>query len=460
MMIGIAGQLDGIAALFSHALSRHYANTDTIVALSREASCGWHVDTWRLGSMTGERETRHMLHGLSLVYYFCLTPPVEGRTREGYGYDVALCDAMNFAHEAADKVRVVLVTRLFPDDGRPLGEAFSYWREVCDIFSENIRDLQIVQTAPVWSEFDGVMMGMFHYACHRRLPDQDVRFFNYMDPVTCGELIRQLLSLGSAENGVGDKQPVCFVEGETALTYHALIQCMKTESRKARRFGQGLANIVRPTHPAAKQDARLFEEALAFHSATEQSVQRDRQTTQKDPVFRACRDFVQEYYDTSVLHQAYTRLGTASRDECVRNAQEVATDVRHYVYRIAKAPKRSVADIAELFIQWLPRYFQRAVSLEKLNDTRRMCRLSRIPLAEFELEREAWNRCRLHIKWPWGVKVNANVQLVVTVTGTREKARELLIVCEDGPDSSWFIMIARGIMLAFGNYLRDYGVAD
>ena len=81
-MIGIAGQLDGIAALFSHVLSRHFSSKESIVALGREASCGWNIDRWRLGSMTSERDTSKMLHDLTTVYYFCLTPPPEGRTKE------------------------------------------------------------------------------------------------------------------------------------------------------------------------------------------------------------------------------------------------------------------------------------------------------------------------------------------------------------------------------------------
>ena len=458
MMIGISGQLDGIAALFSHALARHDPS-HTRVAMGREASCGWNVQKWRLGSMTSERDTRNMLQGVDTVFYFCLTPPYDGRTHEGNGYDVALCDAMNFAHVAADKVRVVLITRMFPNDGRPLGQAFSYWREVTDIFTENIQNLQIVRTTPIWSEHDALMTGMYHYATNHRFSYQDVRFFNYIDPVTMGELIRKLVSISHDETISWEKQPTWELEGETAVSYQALLHCMKSCSHTSRRLEKTLTDIIRKPHPLSFHEDQLFLEAVEFHSATEQTVRRDSQTTRTDLVFQACRDFVHEYNDTSLLNAAYTRLGTAARDERIKTAHEVATNSRNYVYKIAKEPRRSVEEIAELFVQWLPRYFQRTMSLEKINETRQMCRISRIPLAEFELEKESWKRCRLHMKWPWGVRVNGNTKLVVTVTGTRDNPRELLLVCEDGPDSSWFIMLARSIMAAFGRYLRDYGVA-
>lgn len=458
-MIGIAGQLDGIAALFSHVLSRHFSSKESIVALGREASCGWNIDRWRLGSMTSERDTSKMLHDLTTVYYFCLTPPPEGRTKEGYGYDVALCDAMNFAHEAKDKIRVVLITRIFPDDGRPLGNAFSYWREVCDIFRENIEQLQIVQTAPIWSEYDVMITGMLHYATAHRLSERDVRLFNYIDPVTSGELMRVLISVDRKDENAWSTRRVIQIEGQTAVSYYAILKCMKTACHAKSMFEKTISDIIRKPHSLIFHDEQLFLEAVEFHSATEQTVRRDNQTTRTDLVFQACRDFVREYHDTSILNAAYARLGTAARNERIRTEHEIANDSRNYVYRIAKEPRRSVSEIAELFVQWLPLFFQRTVSLEKLGETRQMCRFSRLPLVEFELEKESWKRCRLHIKWPLGAKVNGDAQLVVTVTGTREHPRELLIVCEDGPDASWFIMLARNIMSAFGNYLRDYGVA-
>ncbi len=453
-MIAITGQLDGIAAAFSRTLARSERHAP-IIGLGRAAACGWGVDTWRLGSMTSERDTQYMLADVSTAFYFCLTPPNEGRTHEGLGYDVALCDAINFAHCAGDHVRVVLVTRFFPNDGRNLGNSFAFWREVCEIFKENVTHLQIVQTTPVWSEFDAVVTGLISYAQHQSIQDRDVRFFNLVNPTTMKSLQDKLVrTFDDWQDGAEH-----LVEGDIAVSYGNLVRCVQN-ALNGRRIQSSVARMITRSRQLGFDDETLFKQAVEFHSAGELAMYKANQTDLPKRVFERCRDFVADQVDVSIVSATCSRLGALARTSRLKVETADAPHARNYVYRIARLPKRPVSEIADLFVEWLPRYFQRLVHLEKLGETRQMVRLSRVPLVEFEKCDESWQRCRLVVRWPLGNHVQARTQLITTVTGTREKPRELLIVCEEGTEGNWFVMLSRGILAAFGTYLRDYGVAE
>ncbi len=459
-MIGITGQLGGIAAAFSRTIARN-APGEKIIALGRQASSGWSVDRWRIGSMTSERDAREMLKDLSIVYYFCLTPPFEGRTYEGLDIDVALCDAMNFASVAGSipDLRVVFITRFSPRDDRPMGSTWNFWREVANIFEENIKNLQIVKTTPMWSASDSETMGMISYAQHNKISLQDTRLFNLIAPIAPEYLMKKLVELHQNWPEASPRKHM-LIEGEASVSYAALLQCIKSELSN-HTIKRRLARLI--DNSDAKQAARdevLFIQSLDFHQVTYKSMSRIGEPNNRENVFRQCRDFVNEIGDVSLVDAAVSRIGMAARDEKVRAEVEVASQRRNYVYRIARYPRRSVSEIADLFIKWIPRYFQRAVRVEDLGSNRQMYRLSRVPLAELEKVEGSWQRCRILMKWPWGVKVDAHAQLLVTVTGTRDQTREILIVCEDGPQSSWFVLLMRGLMAAFGKYLRDYGVAE
>jgi len=459
-MIGITGQLGGVAAMFSRAIARN-APGEKIIALGRQASSGWSVNRWRIGSMTSERDTRQMLKDLSIVYYFCLTPPYEARTYEGLDIDVSLCDAMNFASVAGSipDLRVVFVTRFSPLDDRPMGSTWNFWREIANIFEENIKNLQIVKTTPMWSVSDSETMGMISYAQHHKIPAQDTRFFNLIAPIAPEFLMKNLVELYKNWPAETPRKHM-LIEGEASVSYAALLNCIKTvlanHSIKRR-----LARFLESSDPKqAARDEVLFIQSLDFHQVTFKSLCHVGETNNQEIVFRQCRDFVNEQCDISLVDAAVSRIGVAARDEKVRAEVEVASHSRNYVYRIARYPRRSVSEIADLFIKWIPRYFQRTVRIEDLGSNRQLYRFTRIPLAELEKVDESWQRCRILMKWPWGIKVDAHTQLLVTVTGTREQMREILIVCEEGPQSTWFVLLARGIMAAFAKYLRDYGVAE
>ena len=460
-MIGITGQIGGVAAMFSQALARLQLN-ETVVALARKPVSGWNVDQWRLGSMTSERDTAELLKDVSIVYYFVLTPPNEGRTYEGLDIDVALCDAMNFARVAGSvkNLRVVLVTRFQPDDDRTVGSTWAFLREVTDIFEDNIKNLQVVETMPLWSSADAEMMGMLSYARKHDVNDQDVRFFNLVAPVTPKKLLDKLIELKELwqdNHDIPRKHVV--VEGDAAVSYGALIHCMQSAFHNS--LGNKLAQLIESNDVKKSAHAEvLFIQGVEFHQASYDMIKKEPDQIDIDTVFKQCRDFVEDQCDNSLLGAAVARIGVASRNEKIRSAHFVKSHSRNYVYRIARYPRRSVSEIADLFIKWIPRYFLRTIRIEVLAKNRQMYRLDRLPLAEFEKIDESWQRCRIFIKWPLAKKVDANAQLFVTVTGTCEKPREVLIVCEEGPQETWFVLMARGIMAAFGKYLRDYGVAE
>ncbi|MCL2325284.1 MAG: hypothetical protein FWC40_02090 [Proteobacteria bacterium] len=447
--IALAGQLDAFAAHFSREWAR-MSPADDIVALSREAYDGFSVSHWRLGSLVSFRDTANMLRGVSLAYYFCLTPPGEERTSEGLARDVALSAAVNFVREARqhEGLHVVLVMRRFPDDARALGPIYHYWREVREIFRDGVAALSVVDVAPMWSEHDALTMGMLDAAQAGRMDAGDIRLLNLVQPAASSEVLAALH--GAAEGIRGDQ----LVVGERAASYRALLECMRQAIPKTllqkwtKRLTSGLG-------AEAKLRRQLFEETSAFHVVSDGAHLQDEHGLPADLAL-ACRDFVGDVCDGGGFQEAILRCLHVPK-------RRPATTVQYtpcYVQRIASRPKRSVSAIADLLMQWLPRYFQRLVRVDAVASSRLLFRFSRIPVLEIEKIEETPRRCALAIRSPWADSPQTQAQLLITVTGDIAAPRELLVIIEDNPELRMLSILKRALLLAFGRYLKEYGVAE
>ena len=456
-MIAITGQLGGLAVSF--ALAAKHAG-ETVVALSRDADNYRGIDHWRLGSLASQSDLEQMLTGIDCVIYFCLTPPSDGKTKEGLAHDVAIYDALNFAHVASMRpdLHVVLVTRIFPDDGRTLGNTYALWDEVNRIFDENIPWLTTIRTAPLWSENDPLTLGMMAFAQHHDVPEGDVRFYNLTSPAFVTTLSNTLLD--TAKETEKNSHCTKIVEGNCAVSYGSIIQCMKSSLSK-RHIHRALTSTLRNEFSLGLRFEDLFKETVVFHTSGENNIHRAGRPEDSRKVYEQCRDFVTEMQDVSLTDALISRIGNAARKgRATIESRAAKSKNNNYIYRIARNPRRGVREIAELFVQWLPRHLYRIVRMDPVGPDRMICKIANIPLFEVETSEESWQRAQLLFRHTWSSKCEQTTRVVVSITGTQEQPREVLIVVEDISKKIASIVFSESSMRDFGQYLRDYGVAE
>ena len=435
--VALAGQFDQMLASFIAWNNRKGDPNLRFLGLNNVSCADIPNILWRRGSLISARDTASMLGDIDTLLYFCLTPPPPVHTSQGYALDVALVAAANFAQSISKhpKCRVVLVTRYFPDDYQKLSTYYAFWRQIIRVFKSYCSNLAIIQTMPVISDKDVFMLGMLEHGhlSPKRLDSEDTEWLNLTSPVTETQLFEGILKAIS-EDTISSK----ILSGDTLMAYIDVKELI-SQSRKKLHTLKALKCSV---EPESRSRARLLNETLRFHT-TQIMGEEDRND-------RRIREDIADIFERDISGTALLLKPKAG--EKARTGG--------YAQRVISGPKRSVSEIADLLMQWLPRYFQRMVQVDEIASSRLLCRMARIPLLELEKREESPNRCRLLMRNPWAHTVQSKASLLVTTTEECDNPGELLVIIEDTPDSKLLTMTVRGLLLSFAKYLKEYGCGE
>ena len=451
LTIAIGGQHDMFVASFIHWLYKaaQVAVKPSLIIPSNQVCQELENVSWRLGSLASTRDTENMLADADYFLCFYMTPTdPESQTSEGYSRDVDLIAAYNLANQANlnPRCHTILVTRKCPA-GVPFNKTYTFWQQIIKTFQNNCKRLTVIQTDPVLSEADAVTIAMMENASTQWLPKStSPQWLNHAYPVEPGDLFSILWQfMTQAQTPPAEYQ----LSGKTPITWQAWHQAIRQSINTLAEIT--FSRIKARLHGETQLRQQLLEDTLILPS--------------KPPESNDTYDLSEPRPDKTHLLQIITSL---ARFELIGKdllltpvpAPDHKAFSNCYVQRILTNPKRSVPAIADLLMQWLPRYFQRLIQVDNMDSNRRICRLSRIPLLEIEKQTESTARCKLLIRNPWGNSVQPAATLIVTKTSPDDTPGELLIVIEDGPNSQLLNMGIKAILHAFGRYLKDYGVGS
>ena len=435
--IALAGQFDQMLASFITWNNRK-GNPDLRFLGLNDVSCeGIPNIQWRTGSLISARNTASMLGDIDTLLYFGLTPPPLIHTDRGYAPDVALVAAANLARSIAQhpQCHVVLVTRYFPNDYKNLSTHYAFWRQIIRIFKSSCSSLSIIQTMPVISEDDAVMLGILESGriSQSRTDSEATDWLNLTSPVHKLRLFETML------NALSENTASCrILSGNAVLSYADV----KAQIQKSRHKLHALKTLKCSVDPESRSRAHLLNETLRFHTA--QAI------GEEDRNDRRIREDIADIFERDIS-------GTPL---LLKSKPGEKAHTGGYAQRVISGPRRSVSEIADLLMQWLPRYFQRMVQVDEIASSRLLCRLARIPLLELEKREESPNRCRLLMRNPWAHTVQSRSSLLVTTTEDCDNPGELLVIIEDTPDSKLVTMAVRGLLMSFSKYLKEYGCGE
>lgn len=452
-MIAFTGQFDTLLSRFYAWFKRTpEAKTQRMIGIHHEEMEGFPQLIWRTGSLVSIRETDSMLADINTLVCFYMTPPEDTQTRQGHDRDVALTSAVNIARCAQNKsnMRVILVTRILPKSNANAADNYDYWNSILNIFKTHCINLNIIHTSPILSECDIITLSLFEHIVLRSADDTEssqIAWMNQTQPIEEKRFFHAL----HQKIIRSDYQPMSsqVFEGDVTLSYQDWREIM-TDSLPSHSY-RLLSRFYKRYMPYRVHRARFLRETLSFHTFSGKS-----HADEPEPVpefwKKTCALLAEELLDgmsqsSSLLAKSKLTFFKPLETTC-------------YVQRVLKNPKRTISEIADILMQWLPRHFQRALSVEDMGPDRVLCRISRVPVLEIEKHEESPTRCRLFVRFPWGKSVQSKTNLLITTTGTLKSPDILLIVIEDGPDNSIFTAALRSLLHAFGRYLKDYGCGD
>lgn len=431
--IALAGQFDALMASFAEWLYRRMR--PNLVCLDRVPRERFSRARWRLGSMISSFDTSTMLADVDVLVYFCLTPFETHRTPEGLAEDVAISGATNLARcvRKSNGVRVILVTRMIPETACEVScETFLQIRR---IFREAVPDVSVIETAPLISAQDALTLAVYEHARSGGAKPGDVSWLSLMQPVQRHELFE---AIGACIENAGPSEVT--VEGGCALTWREYLEMIEKNVSARTRVIDRVRQAASPDSVARKA---FLDAVRAGHSARS-GLRDDYECASDEPIRFALESLAEDMGRNAFGPLLLRELSGHFGDHFAAC----------YAQRILSAPSREVSEIADLLMEWLPRYFQRAVKVEEIGRNRLMCRVALVPVLEIEKIVESQDWCRLILRSPWGGSRN---QTSLSVTRTAGQNGALLILIEDDPKRRFITQGMRGMLYAFGRYLREYG---
>ena len=431
--IALSGQFDTLMGAFTEWLYRRMR--PNLVCLDRLPREKIGRARWRLGSMVSTLDTSTMLADVDVLIYFCLTPFESHRTPEGLAEDVAISGATNLARCARKNpdLRVILVTRMIPETASETScETFLQIRR---IFREACPNLSVIETAPLLSAQDALTLAAYERARSDSHVPETAAWLSLIQPAPRSALFEAI-----AAQIESDSPSDVTVEGDHAMTWQdylgILEDLVSTRVRVIDRVKQ-----IASGEAAAR---RAFFEAIRFGHSSRGALRGEDDVGDDTQVRQALEAISKELADSAcsslLLHARQGRF----EDHFAAC----------YAQRILSAPTRDVPEITDLLMEWLPRYFQRAVKVEDRGQNRLMCRVALIPVLELEKIEETPDRCRLRMRSPW---LNSRRQTSLVVMRTAGQNGALLILIEDDPKRRFITQGMRGMLYAFGRYLKEYG---
>lgn len=443
--IAFAGQFDHFLPDFIHWFSKNVMPDCNFVGLNHQSFRELSSISWRIGSLLSSRDTEGMLNQIDALVYFGMTPPSLNKTDEGIERDVALSAAVNVASAAKlfPDLRVILVTRNVQNEHPKLGSCSDYWLQIVKIFKDSVQNLNVIQTNPVISELDAVCVAMFENAQQKLANRPDSIWKKSFQPVKKRDFYDAI------KNAITGKSTgnCTILHGDCSIEWLDWIKVNQRAIPSSRQPGR-IAQMRNALFPENHLRAELLDEVISDSSSNP-----SHNSSLKPYILAEMLQIAEDLLDDKIANKPLLlapgrfHIPVAGKSSC-------------YVQRILTRPLRSVSDIADLLMGWIPRYFQRMIRVEELSASRIMCRMSRIPVLEFEKIIESPNRCRLLLRSPWALNVKNTVNLVVATTGYEKDPGILFVIVEDAPKNLIFMSSFRAMMIAFGRYLKDYGCGE
>lgn len=452
-MIAFTGQFDGLLTQFYSWFRRSAhvkSESSRMIGIYDAKVEGFPQLDWRTGSLLSAREVTSMLADIRVLVCFYMTPPEDIVTHQGHARDVALTSAVNIARcaNAQPDLRVILVTRMFPQETSSFDENYEYLENILHIFKTNCKNIDIIQCSPVISEYDVISLAMFEHALfHAKNHTKccSSHWTNLTQPMPERAFFKALHAAILAPSSAPSIQ---FLQGCEVLSYQSWFDILLASiplhiQRKT------LAHIKMQFMPCVLQRSRILDETIKFPTAENGSQ------VPGELSLGGKKNFAM-FVDDLLENRHNPRSLLASTDSRLFQERETAC----YVQRVIKNPNRSVSEMADLMMQWLPRYFQRMLRVEDIDSDRVLCRVSRVPLLELKKVEESSTRCRLYVRFPWAKSVTARTSLLITTSGSSKSPGILLVVIEDSPDNAIFKTSMRMLLHAFGKYLKDYSCGE
>ena len=431
--IAFSGQFDALMGTFAEWLYRRMR--PNLVCLDRVPREKLGRARWRLGSMVSSLDTSTMLADVDALVYFCLTPFESHRTPEGLAEDVAICGATNLARCARKNpgVRVILVTRIIPETASETScETFLQIRR---IFREACPNLSVIETAPLLSAQDALTLAAYERARSDSSIPENTAWLSLIQPAQRGALFEAI-----AAQLESDSPSDVTVEGDRSMTWQEYLGIMeKLVPARVR-----VLDRVRQLASGEASARRIFFEAIRFGHSSRGALRGEDEVGDDSQVRQALEAISQELADAACAPLLLRARPGRFEDNFAAC----------YAQRILSAPSRDVPEITDFLMEWLPRYFQRAVKVEDRGQNRLMCRVALIPVLELEKIEESPDRCRLRMRSPW---LNSRRQTSLVVMRTSGQNGALLILIEDDPKRRFITQGMRGMLYAFGRYLKEYG---
>ncbi|MFA5625127.1 MAG: hypothetical protein WC966_08760 [Bradymonadales bacterium] len=446
LKVAIAGHIDNLVLGFCERLAAD--PQISLIGLGREAYDVDFIDTWRLGSQVSSRDTENTLTGVDLAIYFCLGRS-EQRSGEGEIDDVALMQAIQFIREAQrhEGLRVILVSRLFDasvlPDGCPIYKVYS---EISFLFHDSGLRLNHLRVAPILSEYDPITRHALRLASAFAMRFDHKKYYNLTQPLAFDDFCEALIGIVKKE-----KKRTNLV-GAAVLRYSEFLE----ELQKAMR-GSGFAlpslALFKATSKrlglsVIKDEARkVFEETLKIHTSerSDGSSSRDELSKQIKALAKSYKKGMQT---KEPLYKPKTLVSDTQFTRCV-------------VQRLLYNPNRSVEQIADLLMAWLPRRLNKILQVKRVDEHSLECLMLRIPLFKLKkcVDGEQQSRIILSSNFLDDKTILPNFLLFSTALEDPIYG-VLMILLEHSPSSKIALALEKYIIKDFAKYLHEFKIGE
>lgn len=441
--IAIAGHIDGLVLSFCERLAKQEGVT--LVGISWFAYAVEFFRGWRLGSQISSRDMQNCLEGIDVAYYFCMD--LGPRRGEGLSGDVALMQAIHFIREAQryPGLRVILVSRYFDASGIS-SECPSYkvFSEIDYLFLDSGLNLNHVRTAPVLSVLDTFTRMALLQASAWAVRFEGKRFLNLTQPITFSSFSEALIDVLKSPRARE------VLVGRSVMRYGELMQSLR-EALKSSAYYMPRLDMLKAVprrlkFSLLKDDATLFfEETLRLHTAQGQGECRDKGEMQKSIALMVEDSERYENKDFMPYSKAPERA-SAPYSRCV-------------VQRLLYNPNRSVEEIADLLMAWLPRRLDKLLYVKRVNEQALECQILRIAL--FRLEKCVDDKQQSRIILSSNFMDNQELMpsfLLFSTALDDPTYGVLLILLENSPKSRFALAFERYILNDFAKYLQEFKI--
>lgn len=389
-----------------------------------------------------------------VILWIALTPIPQHAIGPHTKDDAMLMKAFHIArllHRMQNpKTRLLLLTRVFPIDSTSLRKIYIPWQLLCTLFQLASNHAKIIQICPEISRHDAVFLSLFERVLKSNhspgFDDSDLRWLNILCPIESSALASTLYrAIENREENreTTDSSTEIVLQGDSILSYDDAFEMIRHALKSKIKAIHRLKCL---SNSEAQQRCTLLDETLDFHLID------NTQTLPPDEKTIEVRSKIEE------TAQALLNDKRENLDLCLKPLKHTTTiDDAYCIQRIDAAPKRSLHDTADLFMQWLPSYLKKSLNIEKNNGDRLICKLSNLPLFEIAQTDDAPFFSRLTLQSPYRRHAAPFMTIDMAMLPPQDANQGILLMgCKLPSKSFIFKSIFRRIVAAFGTFTHEY----